>query len=79
MVNEVVLSVVYFVVRIAIFPYAYFLHYNTSLKKDASLGFFEVVASLHFYCNLGTLAIMVFQVLQNIFIWIDFSIFPMHF
>lgn len=55
-INALVLTLVYFIVRICIFPMAYFLYYFQHKAKDQAF-----LTSMPFHCHLGTCAILSFQ------------------
>ena len=54
--NEIVLTIVYFVVRILVFPMVYWFY---ALQKQSSI--WQVIHDLHWHCNIGTLVILLFN------------------
>ena len=55
-INSCILTVVYLVVRILVFPFAYVLHAHQKQR-----GLLEAVANLPVHCHVGTAAIFAFQ------------------
>ena len=49
-VNQILLTVVYFIVRIAVWPFIYWLY-----AHQVGLKISQVIFKLHVYCHLGTL------------------------
>ena len=47
-INEVMLTMVHFIVRVLVFPLVYVLY-----GCQKSLGLWQVMESLHWHCNLG--------------------------
>lgn len=60
-INALILTIVYFMVRICIFPLAYFLYYFQQTSRR----------SMPFHCHLGTLAILAFQTFWFRKLWLE--------